>query len=100
MQAGQQVRCHGLDSTRPQGANAVPRAELAAGSTQGRAAVGLAPRGQHSPQALSTTLVAGVALCAQWKCPARFLLTQMVAGGGDFLFVQRPPSPCPEARES
>lgn len=82
MQVGQQVRCHGLDSTRPQGANAVPRTELAAGSTQGRAAVGPAPRGQHSPQALSTALVAGVALCAQWKCPARFLLTQMVAGGG------------------
>lgn len=92
MQAGQQVRRHGLDSTRPRVANAVPRTEPAAGSTQGRAAVGPAPRGQHSPQALSTALVAGVALCAQWKCPARFLLTQMVAGGGGVLPVCTAPT--------
>lgn len=57
-----QVRRHGTDSTRSRRVIAVTRAEPAAGSTQGRAAVGPAPRGQHRPHALSTALVAGVAL--------------------------------------
>lgn len=61
----QQVRPHGPDSTRPRG-------ELAVGSTQGRAAVGPAPRGQHRPLALSTALAAGVALLCSMEVSRPF----------------------------
>lgn len=87
------ARRHGSDSTRPRGAYAVPRAEPAAGRTQGRAAVGPAPRGQHSPPALSTALVAGVALLCPVEASCPFPADPNGGGRGGFPVCTAPTRP-------